>query len=290
MSETNPNILVIDDDQFFANFIANLLGDHGGYNVVQAHTVDDALKCVAHTSFKLIIMDLKMPPGEQFNSLQTAGGYKTGIALAREFKRRVPEAKLIIHTGVIDRDLEAWFAGDTSITFLYKLPDSGPLLRKVKSILNPVVHRPLAFIVHGRDEAAVLELKLFLQNRLGFAEPIVLSAMPSGGRTLMEKFEHYASQADIVFALVTPDDMGRLAEPAGKPKHRARQNVIFEVGYFLGYLKRQSGRIILLHKGDVEIPSDLAGIVYIDISSGIEAASEQIRRELTQLSLLPGTI
>lgn len=280
---TNADVLVVDDDSYFLNFLSSLLGDRGGYSVVQAHTVEEALDYAANGSFKLVIMDLKMPPGERFNSLQTSGGHKTGVALAREMKQKLPGAYLIIHTGVIDRDLEAWFAGDPSVTFLYKLPDSGPLLRRVKSILEPGVHRPRPFIVHGRDQSAVLELKVFLQNRLGFAEPIVLSAMPSGGRTLMEKFEHYSSQADIVFALVTPDDMGCLAEQPVGPKYRARQNVIFEVGYFLGYLRRQSGRIILLHKGDVEIPSDLSGIVYIDISHGIEASSEQIRREVTDV-------
>jgi CheY-like chemotaxis protein len=287
MSVTNADVLVVDDDHFFANFLATLLGDHGGYSVVQAHTVEEALQCAADGRFRLIIMDLKMPPGERFDALQSSGGHKTGVALAREMKHRLPEAKLIIHTGVIDRDLEAWFAGDANVTFLYKLPDSGPLLRKVKAILEPGVHRPLPFIVHGRDTHAVLELKVFLQNRLGFAEPIVLAAMPSGGRTLIEKFEHYAGQADIVFALVTPDDMGCLAEDEAKLKYRARQNVIFEVGYFLGYLRRQSGRIILLHTGNIEIPSDLSGIVDIDVSHGIEASSEQIRREVADFIKLP---
>ena len=69
-------------------------------------------------------------------------------------------------------------------------------------------------------------------------------------------------------------------------KRRARQNVIFELGFFLGKLGRESGKILLLHKGPVEIPSDINGIEYIDISNGIESAGERIRKELRALGIL----
>jgi predicted nucleotide-binding protein len=52
------------------------------------------------------------------------------------------------------------------------------------------------------------------------------------------------------------------------------------LGYFLGAMRRHSGRVVLLHKGQLELPSDLAGVVYIDIAHGIEAAGENIRREI----------
>src|SRR5450755_2187448 len=90
MPKNAADVLVIDDDHFFTSFVANLLADHGGYTVVQAHTVDEALECISESIFKLVIMDVKMPPGNHFNTIETAGGHKTGIALARELKRRLP--------------------------------------------------------------------------------------------------------------------------------------------------------------------------------------------------------
>jgi predicted nucleotide-binding protein len=135
-----------------------------------------------------------------------------------------------------------------------------------------------AFIVHGHDSVSSLQLKNYLQNTLGLPEPTILAEKPSLGMTLIEKFEHYADDADLVFALLTPDDFK--TEIAGG---RARQNVIFEYGYFIGMLGRRTGRVFLLYKDLTEIPSDLTGIVYIDISMGIEAAGEQIRRELRGL-------
>jgi predicted nucleotide-binding protein len=147
-------------------------------------------------------------------------------------------------------------------------------------MLAPGKELPRPFIVHGRDRATVLDLKDFLQNRLGFREPVVLAEMPSDGKTVIEKFEQYASQADIIFVLITPDDLGYLSNEPRKAQPRPRLNVVFELGYFLGLLQRHSGRIFLLKKGAVEMPSDVAGMVSIDISAGIEQAGEEIRRQL----------
>ena len=145
------------------------------------------------------------------------------------------------------------------------------------------MEKPIAlktFIVHGHDHQAVLELKNYLQSRLKFPEPTVLFEQASGANTIIEKFERYAKDIDVAFVILTPDD---LIDPQGGPGGRARQNVLFELGYFVGKLGRKSGRIILLTKKGVEIPSDLAGIIYIDITDGILAAGEQIRREVEAL-------
>jgi len=141
------------------------------------------------------------------------------------------------------------------------------------------------FLVHGHDLAFLYEVKDYLQNILGLPEPIVLSQQPSGGRTVIEKFEDYASRVDAAVVLLSPDDVGGKTE--GALAKRARQNVIFELGFFLGQFGRRSGRVILLYKKGVDIPSDLAGIIYIEVDSGVQAVGESIRREL---GLLQGKI
>lgn len=128
------------------------------------------------------------------------------------------------------------------------------------------------FIVHGHDETAVYKLKDYLQNTLGFSEPTVLSSMAGKSRTVIEAFEDEAEQTSLVFVLMTPDDV------QGDGQLRARQNVIFELGYFLGQLGRRSGRTIVLLRGDVELPSDIKGMLYIRFDHGILAAGEEIRR------------
>ena len=116
------------------------------------------------------------------------------------------------------------------------------------------------FIVHGRDN----EIKETVARFLGQLdlEPIILHEQSNQGQTIIEKFEQHA-QVGFAVVLLTPDDVGALQEGAPNLKPRARQNVIFEFGYFIGRLGRN--RVCALTKESVEIPSDYDGVVYIPL-------------------------
>lgn len=114
------------------------------------------------------------------------------------------------------------------------------------------------FIVHGRDEAAKEAVARFIDKlRL---EPIILHEQPNAGRTIIEKLEGHLD-VDFAVVLLTPDDVGALATSPDQVRPRARQNVVLELGLFLAALSRR--RVCALHKGDVELPSDYDGVVYI---------------------------
>lgn len=118
------------------------------------------------------------------------------------------------------------------------------------------------FVVHGRDNGAKDAVARFI-TKLEL-EPVVLHEQANQGRTIIEKFEQYS---DVCFAVVllTPDDICRYADDSEDSQLRARQNVILELGFFLGKLGRN--RTCALRKDDVEIPSDYDGILYIDMDS-----------------------
>jgi predicted nucleotide-binding protein len=137
------------------------------------------------------------------------------------------------------------------------------------------------FIVHGHDTLALLELKNFV-SKIGL-DPIVLSDQPDSGRTIIEKFEYYANQCSYAFVLMTPDDK-QAAELDKGDLFRARQNVILEMGWFMAYLGRS--KVVLLHKGDIELPSDITGVIYLKFEKYISEASEKIRDELKSSGLL----
>jgi predicted nucleotide-binding protein len=124
-----------------------------------------------------------------------------------------------------------------------------------------------AFIVHGHDEGAREAVARFLVQ-IGFT-PIILHEQPSQSGTVIEKIE---AHGDVGFAVVilTPDDEG--CEKGGTPKPRARQNVLLELGYFVGRLGRK--HVCALKRGDLEIPSDFGGVVYgtYDVGGGWKQA------------------
>lgn len=111
------------------------------------------------------------------------------------------------------------------------------------------------FVVHGHDGEAKEAVARFL-GQIGF-EPVILHEQASRGRTVIEKVE---ANSDVGFAVVllTPDDTG--AANGATPQPRARQNVILELGYFVGKLRREN--VCALKRGEVEVPSDFGGVVY----------------------------
>ena len=114
------------------------------------------------------------------------------------------------------------------------------------------------FIIHGRDEGTKETVARFIEQL--DLNPIILDEQPNQGQTIIEKFEQHA-EVEFAIALLTPDDTGGLSEDEQSLKPRARQNVIFELGYFTGKLGRR--RVCALTKGKVEIPSDYYGVLYI---------------------------
>lgn len=112
------------------------------------------------------------------------------------------------------------------------------------------------FLVHGRDEGAREKVARFLE-RLNL-KPVVLHEQPNKGRTIIEKFEDYA-RVGFAVVLLTPDDIGKLKDDEGDFEPRARQNVILELGCFIGQLGRE--RVCALVKKGVEWPSDYDGVL-----------------------------
>jgi predicted nucleotide-binding protein len=117
------------------------------------------------------------------------------------------------------------------------------------------------FLVHGHNKAVTEETARFLEKlRL---EVTILHEKPSEGRTVIEKFEGHS---DVQFAVVlmTGDDRGgTVSSPYSDQKARARQNVILELGFFLGKLGRK--RVCALYQHGVEIPSDYTGVVFVPL-------------------------
>jgi len=195
---------------------------------------------------------------------------------------------------------------DVTEDFITTLP------KETKTAGKPL-SKSSVFIVHGRDHKPVNQLKAMLAE-FGL-NPIVLHEQPSGSRTIVEKLEKY-SDVGYAFVILTPDDVGCLNVRVSKSlksvvktlqnlveaytvikrkgplkkardelarvisyfKPRARQNVVLEFGFFMGLLGRD--RVCCLYKGDIELPSDMHGIVYIPFKESVNEVRGKIVKEL----------
>jgi predicted nucleotide-binding protein len=280
VTTTSDEIIWVDDDPFLLKRGQLCFGSFD-MNVIPVLGVADVETFINERSAaKAIILDMMMPPGD-FPEFDSMAGFQTGLLLANRIKSDHPNLTVIIYTAYspdgigheIDRKRYHVFSKmDLSLK---------DLAHEVRMIIGGENWRPRCFIVHGHNNSLVSDLKNFLQNNLKFPEPIILRERAKHGQTIIEAFEESARSVDLVFVLLTPDD---IAAPPAEPdntKRRARQNVIFEMGYFYGALRRKRGRVIPLHQGACELPSDIAGITFIDVTHGVEAAGENIRKEVT---------
>lgn len=117
------------------------------------------------------------------------------------------------------------------------------------------------FLVHGHDEAVIHETARLLE-KLGL-KVIILREQPNSGRTIIEKFVDYSDVGFAVVLLTGDDRGGEISLGLDKQKLRARQNVILELGYFLGKLGRH--RVCALYQEDIEIPSDYNGVLFLSL-------------------------
>lgn len=177
-----------------------------------------------------------------------------------------------------DKDAELWisksFAGNTGVDIVrkivaeideFKAAKNWPPSRKCgvcgkehltlnKSLRNA----KKVFVVHGHDNQLLGKVKTFLQNHS--LRPIVLREQPNAGKTIIEKFEYYA-HVNYAIVLLTADDIGYAKRAVKVAEERGRQNVVFEMGYFMGKYGRD--KMAVLCDDDVAKPGDVDGLVYI---------------------------
>ena len=131
------------------------------------------------------------------------------------------------------------------------------------------------FIVHGHNELMKQHVARVV-SELGL-KPIILHEQANGGKTIIEKFLSNAEKSGFAIILLSADDLGiskkdkEKAVKEGKDLNeslssRARQNVVFEMGCFIGIIGRP--RVFLLLEKGVEKPGDMDGVVYTNYDEG----------------------
>jgi predicted nucleotide-binding protein len=135
------------------------------------------------------------------------------------------------------------------------------------------------FVVHGHDEAAKQAVSRFLE-RIGY-QPIILHEQANKGRTIIEKLEGHM-EVDYAIVIMTPDDEAHRVGAPEEKRFRARQNVLLELGLFIGSLGRS--KVCALYRGDVEIPSDYQGILLEPMDDG-DGWKLKVAREMKAIGL-----
>ena len=162
---------------------------------------------------------------------------------------------------IVDILLRHEYLNQQQIEASQKLRIQDPHIVPSAQVTVGVLKNSQVFIVHGHDEKAKSNVVDFV-SALDL-EPIILHMQPNAGMTIIEKIERY-SNVGFAIVIYTPCDIVQKSDGLTS-QHRARQNVVFEHGYFIGKLGRD--RVALIVKEGVEIPNDISGVVYTFMDS-----------------------
>lgn len=202
-------------------------------------------------------------------------------AIPDAWKDGVVEESIGITTGA--SQLGAGVNGQSPVSQSREPAQPAPEVTAIGSAVHTLDNAPggevedRIFIAHGRDHGTRDAVRIYVQQITGI-QPTILDAEINGGQTLIEKFERHAEASSIAIVLLTPDDHGSLIDETPL-ELRARQNVIFELGYFIGRLGRK--KVIAINSGVVG-PSDFAGVLYIPFE---ENWKELLRGELREVGV-----
>lgn len=179
-------------------------------------------------------------------------------------------------------------ASDVTDTFINKAPGSAKKSVSQKTSMQSSKQKATnkVFVVHGHDTELKNDVELFLKSIN--LEAIVLHRQLDEGLTVIEKFEKH-SDVNYAIILLTPDDMGCTVEEGQKKNEerkfeiRARQNVIFEFGFFVGKLSRKN--VCCIFKEGVALPSDINGLIYKKVNKTVDEIGMSLMKELKNSGL-----
>lgn len=141
-----------------------------------------------------------------------------------------------------------------------------------------VAVRKKVFVVYGHDPESRSELEAML--RRWDLDPLILDQLPSEGQTIIEKLEKHTSEATFAVILATPDDIGYRVGHEDEKAHRARQNVVLELGMMLSKLGRKNVAILLKQQENMERPSDIQGLIYIPFKDSVTDGAVLLAKEM----------
>ena len=209
----------------------------------------------------------------------SSDGHSTWELLARNYLEKAfgvnsPNVSTVLSGGVFFVSMDA----DESYFEKKRAENLQTQLKKIEGLIEllnteiqlsegePIQNKPAGFgykifLVHGHDMAFLHEAARFLEKLN--QDVIILREQPNQGKTIIEKFVDY-SEVGFAVVLLTSDDRGGMFSTSFEMQlPRARQNVIFELGYFIGKLGRN--RVCALYSPGVEFPSDYSGVLFIEL-------------------------
>jgi len=143
---------------------------------------------------------------------------------------------------------------------------------------------PVVFIGSSSENLDVaVSIQTSLQRR-GIETRLWSEGVFQCTRSTIEDLINAASNTDFAVLVLTPDD---LLTSRGKQRPAPRDNVVFELGLFMGAIGRDRTYIVASKQTDIKMPTDLLGVTFVRYSKkrdqSLGRALQSVMRELSGL-------
>ena len=154
-------------------------------------------------------------------------------------------------------------------------------LEQRNALVTAVSEKIRVFII---SSAEALEIARTIQNAFDH-DPFNVAVWTDGvfraSHYSIESLERALDQSDVAIAVAQPDD---ITESRGQRLATPRDNVIFELGFFMGRLGRHRALLVEPRGEEIKLPTDLAGINTItyrydaaDLTRSLATACNRLR-------------
>lgn len=201
------------------------------------------------------------------------------------------------------RALEATVVAQIAEEDFTRIATGNPLLwRRIALGLSQRLKERSKFHAPKRSEPAVfigsssegLDIATCLYNALR-RNPVVPQLWSKGvfecSKTTIEDLVRTANETDFAIVVLTADD---LTQSRGRTKPAPRDNVIFELGLFMGSLSRERTYIVAQRGIEIKLPTDLLGVTLLTfdlratktLAYSLKSVLRELRRLIARLGPL----
>ena len=147
-------------------------------------------------------------------------------------------------------------------------------LRQRACLIPQPNDRPVVFVGSSTEGLSVAE-RVHRALRRGKADSrLWTDGVFQASTTSVESLLALAGEADFAALVMTADDV---SVSRSVRKAAPRDNVVFELGLFMGSIGRERTFAILAEGVDLKIPSDLLGVTFLRYPSGAAMTSDELK-------------
>jgi CRP/FNR family cyclic AMP-dependent transcriptional regulator len=156
------------------------------------------------------------------------------------------------------------------------LPIARELARRLfqRNALIPTPNEHPRLFIISSTEALPIAREMRSQLRVDVSTTVWNEGTFFAGGYSLEALEKAVNKSDFAVAVAQPDD---IIKTRGAKHSVVRDNVLFELGLFMGKLTRYRAILIYPEAAGVKLPSDLNGLTFLSYPAGI---SSQLRSRL----------